>query len=247
MTMRMSGLAKWRDAMRRRVEGRTPREIAALTLKTLRHTVRSFSPAAARARHADRAFDRRWGTDTGGTVNLSALNVARDRALLGFGYQASNGAALAQALKITAVDPERFTFIDYGSGKGRVVMIAAAAGFARSIGVEFAPELHKVALANADRFAAVGGASRRCEMVLGDAGSYVPPPGPIFAYIYNSFGPIILREVLDRLERRAAAGDPVIAVYVNPRHRAAFEDDDQWHVVVDREDWVLYRPALSTR
>lgn len=245
--MRMSKLSTWREGLMRRVEGRTPREIAALTLKTLRHTARGFSPAAARARRADEAFDRRWGTDTGGTMNLSALNVARDRALLGCGYQASNGVALSEAMKVAAVDPARFTFIDYGSGKGRVVMIAAAAGFARAIGVEFAPELHEVALANADRFAAVGGAARRCEMVLGDAGAYEPPAGPIFAYIYNSFGPVILREVLARLEQRAAAGDEIIAVYVNPRHREAFEDQARWHVVADREDWVLYKPSTTAR
>lgn len=229
----------------RRLEGRTPRQIAALTLKTIRHKVRSFSPAAARARRADQAFDRRWGTDTGGLMNLSALNVARDRALLGNGYQASNGVALEQALAVAGIDPARFTFIDYGSGKGRVVLIAAATGFAHAIGVEFAPELHTVALANADRFLAVGGAPRRCEMVLGDAGAYDPPAGPIFAYIYNSFGPVILREVLERLERRAAAGQEIVAVYVNPRHREAFEDGARWRTIADREDWVLYRPAAT--
>lgn len=239
----MGKLTTWRDGLMRRMEGRTPREIAALTVKTLRHAVRSFSPAAARARRADQAFDRRWGTDTGGVMNLSALNVARDRALLGFGYQASNGVALEEAITVAGVDPARFTFIDYGSGKGRVVMIAAAAGFARAIGVEFAPELHAVALANADRFAAAGGAPRRCEMVLGDAGGYVPPPGPIFAYIYNSFGPVILREVLERLERRAAAGEEIFALYLNPRHREAFEGGGRWHVLADRADWVLYGPS----
>ncbi|WP_231022131.1 hypothetical protein [Sphingomonas sp. IC-11] len=243
----MGKLSTWRNGVMRRVEGRSAREIATLTLKTLRHTARSFSPAAARARRADQAFDRRWGTDTGGTMNLSALNVARERALLGFGYQASNGVALKDAMKIAAIDPARFTFIDYGSGKGRVVMIAAATGFGRAIGVEFAPELHEVALTNADRFAAAGGAARRCEMVLGDAGSYAPPRGPVFAYIYNSFGPVILREVLERLEQRAAAGEEIIALYVNPRHRNAFEDEDRWHVVADREDWVLYRPAPAAR
>lgn len=247
MTSGMGKLSTWRAGLMRRVEGRTPGEIAALTLKTLRHTARGFSPAAARARRADQAFDRRWGTDTGGTMNLSALNVARDRALMGCGYQASNGVALSEAMTAAAIDPARFTFIDYGSGKGRVVMIAAAAGFGRAIGVEFAPELHAVALANADRFAAVGGAPRRCEMVLGDAGSYVPPAGPIFAYIYNSFGPVILREVLERLEQRAAAGEEIVAVYVNPQHREAFEASDRWHVLADREDWVLYKPSTAPR
>ena len=233
------------DGLVRRFEGRSPRQIVGLTVKTIRHAARRVGPAAARVRRADQAFDRQWGTDTSGTVNLSALNVARDRALLAYGYQASNGVALEQALALAGIDPADFTFIDYGSGKGRVVMISAALGFAKAIGVEFAPELHQVALANADRFLAAGGASKPCDMVLGDAGSYVPPPGPLFAYIYNSFGPQILGEVLHRLEQRAEAGDTVIVVYVNPRHREAFEDNGRWRIEADESDWVMYRPATA--
>lgn len=238
----MANISSLASSLARRFEGRNPREIVSLTFKTLRHGARRFSPAAARARRLDLAFDRRWGTDTGGTMNLSALNVARDRALLGFGYQASNGAALHQAIAVSGITPADFSFVDYGSGKGRVVMIAAATGFARAIGVEFAPELHEVAEANADRFLAAGGAPRRCEMVLGDAGSYVPPAGPLFAYIYNSFGPVILREVLARLKSHAANA-PVFIAYVNPRHREAFEDAGNWQVIEASTDWVLYRPA----
>lgn len=231
------------DDVKRRLHGRTPAEVVSLTLKTVRHTARGISPAAARARRADQAFDRRWGTDTSGTVNLSALSVARDRALLGFGYQASNGVALDEAVTRAGIDPARYSFIDYGSGKGRAVMIAAARGFQRAIGVEFAPELHDIALANGRRFTSAGGSSTRCEFILGDAGSYEPPTGPIFAYIYNSFGTVILREVLSRLETRAAQGDPVVIVYVNPLNRSAFEDGQRWTVAADRSDWLLYTPA----
>ncbi|MDF2495736.1 class I SAM-dependent methyltransferase [Sphingomonas sp.] len=239
----MPNISSFVDGVKRRLQGRTPAEVIALSFKTVRHAGRRLSPGAARARNADQAFDRRWGTDTGGTVNLSALSVSRDRALLGCGYQASNGVALEEALAAAGVNPADYSFIDYGSGKGRVVMIAAALGFRRAIGVEFAPELHDVALQNGDRFAAAGGASTRCEFVLGDAGSYDPPAGPIFAYIYNSFGTVILREVLNRLEERAAQGDPVVAVYVNPRNRDAYEQNGRWDIVADRNDWVLYNPV----
>ncbi|MDF2602946.1 MAG: hypothetical protein K0R56_308 [Sphingomonas sp.] len=71
----------------------------------------------------------------------------------------------------------------------------------------------------------------------------IPRPAPIFAYIYNSFGTVILREVLSRLETCAAQGDPVVIVYVNPLNRSAFEDGQRWRVAADRSDWVLYTPA----
>ncbi|WP_301089671.1 class I SAM-dependent methyltransferase [Sphingomonas sp.] len=86
--------------------------------------------------------------------------------------------ALNEAVTTAGIDPARYSFVDYGSGKGRVVMIAAARGFQRAIGVEFAPELHDIALANGRRFTSAGGSSTRCEFILGDAGSYDPPAGP---------------------------------------------------------------------
>lgn len=226
----------------RRIDGRQPGEVALLTAKTLAHAARALRPAARRARRADAAFDRRWGTDTGGVVNLSALDVARDRALLGYGYQASSGQALREAVAAGGIAPERFAFVDYGSGKGRIVLLAAAVGFRRAIGVEFAPELHRIAERNADRFLAAGGASRRAEPVLGDAGAFEPPPGPVFAYIYNSFGYPVLREALARLERRAAEGDEVVVAYVNPRCPEAFEDGGRWTAAAEGEGWALYRP-----
>ena len=47
------------DDVKRRLHGRTPAEVVSLTLKTVRHTAGGISPAAARARRADQAFDRR--------------------------------------------------------------------------------------------------------------------------------------------------------------------------------------------
>ena len=215
--------------------------MARLTLKTMAHAARTCRPAAVRARRTDATFDRCWGTDTGGIVNLSALTVARERALLGYGYQASSGKALSEATAAAGISPDRFAFVDYGAGKGRIVLLAAAAGFRRALGVDFAPELDQIAEANAERFFVAGGAPRRAEMVLGDAGTFDPPRGPVFAYSYNSFGPSVLREVLARLERRAEDGDKVLIAYVNPRYREAFEANGRWIVVGRGDEWLLYQ------
>ena len=232
-------------AVVRRLSGRGSREVARLTIKTIAHAALALRPARARARQNDVLFNRRWGTDTGGLVNLAALTVARERALLSYGYQASSGRAFTEALAAGGIVPQHFAFVDYGSGKGRIVLLAAAAGFARAIGVEFAPELHRIAEANAEQFFVSGGAPRRAEMVLGDAGTFAPPSGPVLAYVYNSFGPAILREVLSRLEHHAATGEEVFVAYVNPRHREAFEADGRWVIGAQGEEWLLYRPNRS--
>jgi SAM-dependent methyltransferase len=134
--------------------------------------------------------------------------------------------------------PSETTFVDYGSGKGRVCMVAAQAGFRRVIGVEFSPELCTIARSNVARFVAAGGASEMPEIVLGDAGAFDPPPGPLLAYLYNPFGPPVLDEVVERLAAKAEAGDPIFVCYVDPQHLGAFAG---WQVRARTDEYALLR------
>ncbi|HEX8388619.1 MAG TPA: hypothetical protein VF636_06350, partial [Sphingomonas sp.] len=197
------------QGIRRKLAGRGPAELLELARKNVAHAVRQRSGAAAAAREADGAFDRRWGTDTSGRVMLSGLDVDAARARHGVHYQASSGEALSRAVLALGVDPAAHGFVDYGSGKGRIVMMAAEIGFARVEGVEFSPELCRIAEANVRRFMAAGGAKRAPRIVHADAGAHRPAAGPLFAYLYNPFGPPVIDEVMDRLEEHAAGGDPV--------------------------------------
>ena len=232
-------------ALTGRLAGRDMGEVATLVAKNFAHVVRSLSPGAWIARHRSRAFDLRWGTDTTTLANLSALRVDRERARHGVRYQPSSGEALDWAVEAAGIEPARFAFVDYGSGKGRIAMLAATKSFARVFGVEFSPELCAVAEANVARFAAAGGAVRPAEIVLGDAGAFAPPEGPLFAYFYNPFGPVVLAEVIARLEAKAAGGDEVLVAYVDPRHAELFEARGRWATVARNEGALLLRAAAN--
>ena len=52
-------------------------------------------------------------------------------------YQGSNAPALEQALRELAVPYRRFTFLDFGAGKGRAVLVAARFPFQSVVGVEY--------------------------------------------------------------------------------------------------------------
>lgn len=229
------------EAIRRRLAGRERGEIAALVKKNIVHAARSLAPAAAAARRRDRAFDRRWGTDTSGSVSLAGLAVDPARARHGVRYQASNGDALDRAVAGFGIDPAQWSFVDYGSGKGRVVLIAARLGFARAIGVEFSPELCRIALENARLFAAAGGAPRAPEVIEADAGLFEPPEGPLLAYLYNPFGPPVIDEVAARLAAKAQAGDPVLIAYRDARHLDRFLASGAWEPVGDDPALALLR------
>lgn len=229
------------EATRERLRGRSTADLKVLAAKNVIHLLARLSPAARTVRVRDGGFDRRWGTETSGLVNLSGLQVDRERTRHGVRYQASSGEVLGHAVDAFGIDPSRFRFVDYGCGKGRIVMLASAMRFARAVGVEFSPELARVAEANVRRFVAGGGAPHTAEIVLGDAGAFEPPRGPLLAYLYNPFGPAVLREVIERLERKLKAGDEVLVAYVEPRHLQLFEAGGLWEVVEHGDEAALLR------
>lgn len=203
-----------------------------LSIKTLARALGDLAPAARAARRADRAFDARWGTDTSAEVTMSALDYPPELRRLSHHYQASGPHLLDQAIRAAAIDPAAFTFIDYGCGKGRVVLLAAQR-FAAAIGVEYSPMLIAIAERNAEAFVARGGAARRPRFWRGNAASYAPPGGHLFCYLYNSFGPETLHHCLERLEaaKAAAPGRRVLLAYVNPQHADALAARAAWAVI----------------
>ena len=95
----------------------------------------------------------------------------------------------------------RYTFIDMGSGKGRVLFVAAEYPFRKVIGVEFSNALHAEAMANLKRYRYSG---RRCadiEPVHVDARDFEFPDDNLVIYLFNPFGPEVMERMLANLER----------------------------------------------
>jgi hypothetical protein len=89
-----------------------------------------------------------------------------------------------------------FTFIDFGSGKGRALLVASEFGFQRILGVEFSRELHQIAEGNLRSYR---GRKRRClavSSVCERAEEFLLPDGDLVLYFYNPFEPEIMERVL---------------------------------------------------
>ena len=114
-------------------------------------------------------------------------------------------------------DPSEYTFMDLGSGKGRMLLIAAEYRFRRVQGLEIALELHCQAMQNISRYRH---RSQRCSIIESinvDALEYVFPEGNLILYLFNPFLPEVLKKVLTNLESSLAQHPRhVIVVMVNP-------------------------------
>ena len=89
-------------------------------------------------------FDLRYGTDTCDPLRLSDLRISSPNKGYGVDYSATKPRVFARFMKLVPLLPAS-VFVDFGCGKGRVMLLAARHGFKRVIGVEFSPELCQAA------------------------------------------------------------------------------------------------------
>jgi SAM-dependent methyltransferase len=210
----------------RRLRGRSLAEIIRLVGHNIAYHARQMTPQARARDRQFQAFDKTWGTDTFAIRELHTLDVDPLVAAHARRYQASSGGDMPEWFSDLNVDFARTVFIDYGCGKGRALLEAARFGFARVIGVEFAPELVEIALTNRDIMQAKGALAAPIDVVCLDAGQYVPPnDAPLLCYFYDPFGDAVMAPVADRL---SALTQPVTVIYLEPNCVAQFRRCGGW-------------------
>jgi hypothetical protein len=149
---------------------------------------------------------------------------------------------LLGALVRAGVRPREFALVDYGCGKGRVVLMSVEAGFRAVTGVELNPELARLA---AENFRNYRGRRRGVAMLYhGDATTFPIPPGPIVVFLYNPFGGPVLEAVADNI-RQSFAEDPrpMYVVYHTPQPGSPFSRGTPFRLIESGPECQLYRLA----
>lgn len=165
-----------------------------------------------------RYFDWRHGVHTTGDLLVPEMDaVTQDTALAGF-YHPSHPRSGRRILSLLPIeDHSRYTFIDMGSGKGLMLLLAAEHPYKAVRGVEFSRKLHAVAADNIEHYT---NPRQRCfdvQSVNVDARNYEFPQTPLVIYLFNPFRHELLGQVLKNLDASvAAAPRDVLVVYMNP-------------------------------
>ena len=97
-------------------------------------------------------------------------------------------------------DPREYTFLDIGSGKGRILFVAAEQPFAAAVGVEYSADLHRRAEENIQHFRRRRNGCSQLKSVYANAAEYDFPPGKLVIYLFNPFGRAVMSRMLDNLE-----------------------------------------------
>ena len=195
----------------------------------VRCLVRGFSPAAIAARRRDRDFDRRYGTRTSGMIPLGALDAAGAGVADATCYEPTPVETFDAMMRLLPCELADFRFIDYGSGRGRALLLASRYSFKEIIGVEFSERLHRDAEANLEKFCPAERVCYNVKSLLVDALAYVPPPGPTVLFFFNPFGREVMARVLQRIEDiNRGSVSPLYLLYIYPSHQDLLTSSPFW-------------------
>ena len=194
----------------------------------------------------ERSFDRSLGVETAEYVSEQNLDMDPLRRSQAVRYEPTSVPEFHHVLLQLRIQHEQYVFIDFGSGKGRVLMLACEYPFEQIIGIELSRTLHEIAKKNLASFRASAVRRDDCVCLCEDATSFKLPPKPAVLYFFNPFNDAVLSEVLANIEEslRQHPRD-LIVIYNNPEHREVFDGSAAFSPATAAlgDRWLVYRTA----
>lgn len=195
-------------------------------------------------------FDLKYGTDTARNLSLNAMEVVgsnKARATWAESTQQRPFRKLMRHLQL----PFKGDFIDLGSGKGKVLLLASQYPFKNILGVEFAEELNAICRENIRLYARKKPLRDNIQVITADVVDYRFSGREEMIYISNPFDGIILGQVLHNIVASLNANDrPLWIVYSTAIHRSALDECAYLKTVLETSlgghDFVVYHhPSAS--
>lgn len=171
-------------------------------------------------------FDLANGVETDGDFDgwtyLSDLDISSPNWIRGNNYLGIEPERFFLILSTLPIAFEEFVFIDFGSGKGRALLMASEMSFKRIVGVEFSKKLHSTAEQNFVRYQS---ATQKCKLLASvcmDFMDFALPLEPAVLFFFDPCDEIILARVLEKLGKSLQTSPrPMYLVYVAASPRKA--------------------------
>jgi hypothetical protein len=232
---RKAFIRHWRDSVRHYGLARTLKQLAESLYRLLLESL----PGRRKAKFGDLDYD--WDHAVNTTRSNVSFRTQLLAALTGHQYFPSEPWIFEEIIQ--ALPPNRgdFTFIDLGSGKGRVLLLAAAHDLRRIIGLEFLPELHRIAMANIAKFLETA-RDASIESFCLDARDFSFPHEPLVIYLFNPFPQDVFSAVLANLKQSFDAHPrPIWIAYRFPEFEALLQQSQWLEKVAGTDQWAVYK------
>lgn len=201
-------------------------------------------------RLSEQQFDRRFNVQTSGLVMPDELRIPQDRLQHAVEYAPTCASRFGWLLSKLPIDASQYVFVDIGSGKGRVLLMASEFPFKRVCGVELAHELHDISVQNIRRFRSQRRQSKLVQSFNHDATEFSFPDDPLVLFFFNPFSADILQIVVENLES-SIRNNPrhVIVLYHNALYANVFEESPLFQKLMlhvePGVDWKIYTTTAS--
>ena len=136
-------------------------------------------------------------------------------------------------------------FVDFGSGKGRVILIAAEYGFKKVVGIDFSEPLCHRARKNLESYRRRRKLESEISIVHSDVVRYKIQADETIFFLYDPFSAEVLAKVLENVRRSLIAHPrPIQVIYNSPRYHDVMERcgvfTDNQHYVIGGNEFCVY-------
>jgi len=173
--------------------------------------------------YLDRNFDKKNNVDTD-YVALNDLDISSENVEYGIDYIPTSAFSFKRFIEYLPRDLRDFTFVDFGSGKGKAILIASHYPFKNVIGIEFSEDMVRMANKNIQNQNAE---YRKCQSISSkmiDATKYKIPDEKLILYFFDPFQSNVMEVVVGNIiESYKLNPRPIYIVYHEPAERKVFD------------------------
>ena len=191
---------------------------------------------------SDLIFDSKYQVETINTKMLNELEIDSPNKVHGRYYEGTNAYIFQKMFSEVKVDVPKSCFIDFGSGKGKAMLLAAEKGFHKVIGVEFSRELVDVCRRNLEIYKRKTKSKTEFEVIHLDAAEYQIPDEANFLFFSNPFDEVLIAKVIDNiLKSLAECPREILVIHLYPQGNMAFAEHPRFHLEHGTTDGFVFR------
>ena len=191
---------------------------------------------------SDFIFDYKYKVDTINTNTLDELDIDSPNKAYGHYYEGTNAHIFKTMFAHVNLDIPSSCFVDFGSGKGKAMFMAAERGFRKIIGVEFSIELVETCRKNLEIFKSKFKGNTEFEVLHADASEYEIPADANFLFFSNPFDEPLVIKVIDNILRSLEkAPREILVMHLYPQGNRAFADHPRFQLEYEAKDGFIFR------
>ena len=193
-------------------------------------------------RMVDFHFDFKYKIDTRNKISLHDLTVTGENKERGSFYQPTMALSFNRLLDTIPLPPDS-VLVDFGCGKGRVLLLAVLRGIKKAVGIEFSPELCEIARKNIKIVEQATGARLDITVIEGDVTHYEIEADQNVFFLFNPFDDVVMEAVVKNIQQSLQKKPREIAIiYYNPVHSHILDNSflSKNGYLIGGEEYMLY-------